>query len=284
MPYKSCVAFAIACFVLAGCADMTAVGDFAKESSVISSNKAMLDDTVAQTEARDYAKHANQTPNAFADPKSKAFVDRLAVTNAALAALNAYMTVLAQLTGNDMANVSSNFSTIGSTLKSLHVTDPAVQSARNATSALVNILLDAAVRNDIKKLLTAAATPIDQITAYLADQAQTTSNTYNQAIAVNNKYWGDMTGQSAEDARFCKLANLCQTVYLLANRAHAADQADLTAKAAAADAAVVAFQKIRGDNAAMVANVDHLSDQGLIAILKNDEPYLLTAISSLKSL
>jgi hypothetical protein len=279
MRHPGRVALVVTCFFLSGCVDLTAVGDFAKESSVISSNKAMLDDTAAQTEARKY-----DTANKFIDPTSKAFTDRLAITNHALDALNGYMTVLAQLSAGGVANVSSDFSAIGSALKSLKVTEPAVQPALNATSALVNILLDASVRSDVKKLITAAAAPVDQITAYLVDQAQTTSNTYTQAIAVNNKYWGDLTQQTDQDVKLCKSANICKLLDQLANRARAADYADLSAKAAAADAAVTAFKKIRSDNAALVANVDHLDSAALIAILKNDEPDLLTAIRNLKSL
>jgi len=285
MGYRYSVGLTLACFVLAGCGvNLSAVGDFAKESSLISSNKAMLDDTAAQTEIREYDVEEGIQNSNFIDPASKEFTDRLAVTNSALKALNGYMTVLAQLSANGVASVSSDFSTIGTALKKLNVTDPAVQPGLNATSAMVNILLDAAVRNDIEKLIRASGAPVDQITAYLLDQAQTTSNTYNQAIAVNDKYWGDLTRQTSEDTKFCKRVNLCKPVYVLTNRARNADRADLSAKAAAADAAVVAFQKIRSDNAALVANVDHLDAAPLIAILKNDEPDLLTAIHNLKAL
>ncbi len=285
MRYRYNIGLTIACFVLSGCGvNLSAVGDFAKESSLISSNKAMLDDTAAQTEIREYDVENGIQNNNFIDPASKEFTDRLAVTNSALEALNGYMTALAQLSANGVANVSSDFSIIGTALKSLNVTDPAVQPGLNATSALVNILLDAAVRNDIEKLLRASAAPVDQITAYLVDQAQTTSNTYNQAIAVNDKFWGVLTHQTGEDIKFCNRVNLCKPVYVLANRARGADRADLSAKAAAADAAVVAFQKIRRDNAALVANVDHLDAAALITILKNDEPDLLSAIHNLKAL
>jgi hypothetical protein len=277
MRYNGSIVITIACIILSGCVDLTAVSDFAKESSLISSNKAMLDDTAAQTEAHKYYDN-------FIDPASKAFVDRLAVTNHALDALNGYMTVLAKLSANDVANVTSDFSTIGTELKKLNVTDPAVQPAIAASSALTNLLLDATVRNDIKKLIITSAEPVDKIMAYLVDQAQTTSNTYNQAVAVNNKYWGDLTTQTKEDANFCKLANICKTLYYLADRARDADNASLNSKADAADAAVKAFKKIRVDNAALVANVDHLNGKALVAILKNDEPDLLTAVRNLKSL
>jgi hypothetical protein len=270
--------FLAACCVLAGCVDLTAVSDFAKESSIITANKSMLDDTAAQTEAHLYA------PNNFADPTSKAFTDRLAITNKALAALNGYMSVLAQLSASGVANVSSDYSTIGSGLKSLGVTDPSVQPAINAASALTNIVLAAILSKDVKMLITSAAQPVDQITAYLVDQAQTTSNTYNQAIAVNNRYWGELTQQTKGDARVCRTAALCKAIYVLVNRAHATDVADLTAKAAAADAAVTAFKKIQTDNAALVANVNELDAKSLIAILKADEPYLLAAINNLKAL
>jgi hypothetical protein len=192
--------------------------------------------------------------------------------------------VLAQLSANDVANVGSDFTSIGSGLKSLQVTDSKVQSGLNATSALVQLLIDSKVRSDIKKLITAAAQPVDQITLYLADQAQTTGNTYTQAIAVNNLYWGDLTQQRPEDQKFCAVANLCNPVYVLATRARDAGNADLTAKQAAAAAAVTAIQKIHNDNAVLVANVEHLDAKALVDTLKGDEPDLLTAIRNLRSL
>jgi hypothetical protein len=269
--------FVILSFSIAGCVDLTAVNDFAKESSLITANKAMLDDTDAQTEARKYN-------SSYVDPTSKAFTDRLVVTNHALDALNAYMTVLAQLSANDVANVSSDFSAMGTGLKDLHVTEPTVQSGLNAASALTNMLLDAAVRTDIKKLLTAGAQPVADITTYLIDQAQTTENTYNQAIAVNNQYWGDLTKQTRTDEQFCKTANVCSAVYLLATRARDGDSKVLSAKAAAAGAAVKALRKIRADNAALVEHVDHLDAKAVVQLLKNDEPDLMTAIRNLRTL
>lgn len=281
MRFENILAFAL-CLALSGCANLSAVGDFAKESSVISANKALLDDTDAQTEAREYALALN-LPNGFVDPASKEFTDRLAVTNQALAALNAYMTVLAQLSAKDVANVSSEVSTIGTALTSLNATDPKLQPALSAASALTNILLNGVIRKDIKKLIDSAAAPVDDIAGYLVDQAQTTSNTYNQAIAVSNRYWGSLTTPSKGESEFCRTANLCKVVDVLANRARDADIKNLSAKAAAADSASAAFKKIRSDNAALVKNTDHLDDKALIAMLKNDEPDLQAAIRTLKS-
>ncbi len=269
--------------VSSGCVNLTAVGDFAKECSLISSNKAYLDDTDAQNEAREYD-NAHHIEDRFIDPASKPFTDRLAVTAHALNALNEYMNILAQLSANDAPNVSSDLSPKAATLKSLKVTDPAAQAGLNAAQSLTGILLDGAVRHDVKALIKAAAAPVDEIAMYLTAQAQTTSNTYTQAIAVNNQYWNELTVQSAEDVKLCKSANLCKSIYRLANRARDEDNAKLSAKAAAADAAVNAFKKIRTDNAALVANLDTLSGKTVVAILKRDEPDLLTAVRNVKSL
>jgi hypothetical protein len=276
------LAFALSA-ALSGCVDLSAVGDFAKESSVISANKALLDDTDAQTEVREYALALN-LPNSFADPASKEFKDRLAVTGHALAALNGYMTVLAQLSAKEAANVSAEVSTIGTALESLNPSDPKLQPGLNAASALANLLLNDAIRKDIKKLIDSAAAPVDEIANYLADQAQTTSNTYTQAIAVSNRYWSSLTAPSKRDAEFCRTANLCKAVDVLADRARDADNKSLSAKAAAADTAAAALKKIRSDNAALVKNTDHLDDKALIAMLKNDEPDLQAAIRATKSL
>lgn len=258
----------VAClFALSGCLNLTAVNEFAKQSSQITDNKAMLDDTEAQSLARRYGGNV-------LDPSSKEFTDRLAVTSACLDVLNAYMTVLAQLSGGSVGNVSSEFSKIGDGLTALKVTDPKVQTALTAASALTNLLLQNVVRNDIRRLIVSSASQVDEITAYLVAQAQTTSNTYNQAIAFNNRYWSDLYTQSSPDS----------VTRELANRARKADITSLNAKAAAADAAAIAFQKIRTDNAALVANADRLDAKSLVEQLKADEPYLMAAIKALKSL
>jgi hypothetical protein len=280
------VAFLIVALILSGCVDLTAVGNFAKESSQISANKAMLDDTDAQTEARAYAHTHNMADaeSSLADPASAAFKDRLAVTNSALAALNSYMTVLAQLSAKNSASVSSNVSSMESSLKSLKVTDPTVKPALDATSALASILLNATIRQSVAALITNAAAPVRQITIYLADQAQTTSNTYTQAVRFNQQYWSDLTTQTPADKKFCATANLCEAVYALATHARNAASTELTAKAQAAAAAVIAFQKIGKDNDALAANVNNLNSDALVATLKADEPYLLSAIQALESL
>lgn len=252
--------------VLSACVSLTAVNDFAKESSIITANKAMLDDTEALRLARRY------NPN-ITDPESKAFTDRLAVTHACLDVMNAYMTVLAQLSGGGVGNVSSEFSKIGQGLTALQVTDPRVQATVAAAGALSNILLDAVIRNSIKRLLVESARPVDEIMVYLVAQAQTTANTYNQAIAFNNQYWSDLFSRSAADGVTSELGN----------RARRSDIAQLKIKAAAADAAVVAFQKIRADNAALAANADRLDAKALIEQLKANEPYLMSAINAMKS-
>jgi hypothetical protein len=286
MRYHGPAAITVIIIVLSGCADLTAVGNFAKESSLITSNKAMLDDTAAQTEARTYA-HTHQMvqiESSLVDPSSKEFTDRLAVTKNALDALNAYMTVLGQLAAKGVPSVSPNVSTIESALTSLKVTDPVIKPSLDATTALANIVLDAIVRKDVAKLIKSSASSVDQVTMYLADQAQTAANTYTQAAAFNDKYWSDLTRQTDKDKEFCASAGLCTPLYVLATRARDSDDVELAAKAKAATAAVTAFQKIRADNAALVANADHLNADALIETLKADEPDLLTAIRNLQTL
>ena len=251
---------------LTGCLSLTAVNDFAKESSVITANKAMLDDTDAQTIANRYDRNV-------LSPDSDDFKNRLAVTGACLEVLNGYMTVLAQLSGGSVSNVSSEFSKIGEGLNALNV-DPTYQAIVAAVGALTNVVLDAVVQRDLKKLIGDSKEPVDAILAYLVAQAETTRNTYVQAVAFNNKYWGDLFDTSRVDP----------IVKELGNRAHRADIASLKAKTAAADAAVVAFKKIRADNAALAANASRLDAKALIEQLKADEPYLMAAINALKAL
>lgn len=277
MSCRNRVLLTFTCIWVTACVDLTAVGDFAKESGLISSNKAMLDDTAAQTEAHGY-------DNSLSDPLAAEFKNRLAVTNHALAVLNDYMNVLAKLSGSNVGNVNSEFTTIETAFESIKITEPEVQSGLTASNALANVLLDAAVRRDIKKLITQSAEPVAQITTYLADQAQTTSNTYTQVIAFINQYWGTLSAPTEEDKEFCKRSHLCKPVYLLSARARDADIAVLNAKILEADAAVTAFTKIHKDNAALAGNVDHLNDKALVATLKQDEPDLLIAIHNLRAL
>jgi O6-methylguanine-DNA--protein-cysteine methyltransferase len=268
---------------LSGCANLSAVGNFAQESSLISANQALLDDTDAQAQAREYGA-ALHAADDFGDPASKAFTDRLSVTHQASSALQAYMTVLAQLSAGDTASVSTEVASISTAVGALNPGDPSLKPRMDAAASLSNLLLNGLVRKDLRQLIQSAAAPVDIITLYLADQAQITSNTYSQAIAVSNRYWGSLTTQSTQDIELCRSANLCKAVYALAGRARASDNADLAAKAAAADAAATAFKKIRSDHAALAAHTAHLDEKELIAQLKTDEPSLLAAIQSVHSL
>lgn len=275
------------CISQSGCVDLTTVGNFAKESSLISSNKAMLDDTAAQTTVRSYAlKHpiAGVDEKSLVDPGSQAFKDHLVVTNQALAALNGYMTALTQLSGETSASVRSDAGKFDSALTSFKVTDPAAKPTVDASTALSGILLDGDVRKDVAALIAHSQPYVQQITAYLSDQAQITSNEYAQAISFNQQSWGDLMQQTKADRDFCANVSLCAPIYLLATRARDADDAELAAKAKAAAVAATAFKKIGKDNDALAANIDHLDSDALIAILKSDEPDLLTAISNLQSL
>jgi len=218
------------------------------------------------------------------DPESKEFRDTQAVTQAALEALNGYMKVLSELSAKDVANVSSDFSTMDPDLSTLTVTNPKVRSGLEASSALASILLDAAVRNDLKKLIVKAAEPVGQITTYLVDQAQITRNVCIQTVAANHEYWAGLTTQNPANREFCSQHTICKPLYALAKRALVTENNDLNAKAVAAEAAAKAFQKIHDDNAALVNNVDHLDAKALTEILTNDEPYLISAIRDLEAL
>ncbi len=266
--------------MLSGCGvNLSAVNDFAKEGRLISSHKALLDDTEVQTQLWDLSHHTGPV-----DPESKEFKDTQAVTQAALKALNGYMKVLSQLSAKDVANVSSDFTTIDSDLTTLNVTNPKVRSGLEASGELAGILLDAAVRSDLKKLIVKAAEPVAQITTYLADQAQITHNVCIQAVAANHEYWAGLTNQTPADREFCSQHTICKPLYALANRALVTEDKDLNAKATAAETAAKAFQNIHDDNAALVSNVDHLDAKALTEILTNDEPYLISAINNLNVL
>lgn len=267
---------------LSGCVSLTAVSDFAQESSVISANKAALDDTVAQTQAyrffQSHPAYQQEIPEwrSLADPASADFKARQQVTSAALDVLNSYMTLLAKLSAKDEASVSSGIAGIEAGLKQLNVADPKVKAGLDATAALANIILDAKVRGDVKRLVTASDPQIEQITRYLASSGEVAAIAYDLNIRINSAFWLDAT-------RHCVGEN-CGPIVELEARAWHADNAELSTKAKAAKAAANAFNKIGADHAALARHASDLNAKALQEQLKLDEPLLLSAIQNLRSL
>ena len=269
------IMLAACCMALTGCVDLTAVADFAKESSVITANEAQLNDSAALA-----LLYANGNKSAL-DPNSQQYKDEVTLTQKALTALNSYMGVLAQLSASDLPSVSSETKAIGTDLANLKVSGPEATAALNATTSLTNLLLSALQQRDIKTLVVKAKDPVDTILTYLIAKATLANVNYNGAITLSNEYWSSMVNPTDSDKVFCPKSGLCQPVYVLATRARNADASDLDAKAKAAKNAAAAFTKIKADNDALAQSADHLNAQALIDALKMDEPDLLTVIHSL---
>lgn len=260
-----------------GCVDLKAVGTFASESSIIAANKSAIDATFPQTVAYRYDK-------TYLNPNSEEFKTNETVTAAALNALNGYMTTLAQISANGVANVDPAFANIATGVRSLKVSDPKAQAVVTEANSLFDIFLDAAIRKDVKRLITSAAGPVDKITSYLVDQAQVTENTYTQAISATNTYWGNLTATTPKDIGLCKDSDVCKTVYILATERWHSQLTSLMKKKAAAEAAAAAFAKIKRDNAMLASNVNHLGATSVIKVLEADEPDLRSAIQSARTL
>jgi hypothetical protein len=268
------------CALLSGCVNLSAVADFAQESSLLTANQAMLDDSAAQATAHLYDRSVE-------DPDSDAFKAHLIVTRNALAALNAYMNVLTRLTDRGQRTMDPETTKIEGDLALLNVADPKVKAGFDAASALAGILLDGVIRRQVAKLAPASAASIETITLYLADQAQVTANTYSQGANFSTGYWTGLKVRSGQDVKFCQETRLCDAVDALATRTMIADREQLKAKSRAAAAAAEAFRKIGKDHQALVdALKTHkkLDDKGLIELLKADEPLLKAAIQNLKAL
>jgi hypothetical protein len=260
-----------------GCVDLKAVGTFARESSAIARNSSAISATFPQTVAYGYDK-------SYLSPNSKEFKGNEAITIAALKALDGYMTTLGQISANGVTNVDPEFAKIAAGVKSLKASNAHAQAVITEVGSLFNIVLNAKIHNDVKRLILSSAVPVDKIAMYLVDQSQITVNTYAHAISATNAHWLKLTEVTSQDARLCKNSNICKTVYALAEARWRSQLSLLTRKQAAAQAAELAFIKIGADNASLVKNVNHLGAKSVIKALEADEPDLRNAIQSARTL
>lgn len=282
---RGILAIAASSISLAGCVNMAAVGDFAKSSEVVASNSQLLDAGPVQSQtlqiARDAALPASET-SVLEDPNSQEFEDQQAVTVAAGKALAAYMKALNDLTSLNTTKPGSDISSISASLTKLKVADAQTASALSATQALVNLLTSHTVQLKTRTLILNSADAVDQITSYLAAQAQQVAIKYDTSSHIDVDAWTHLMVSAESNPEKCRASGACQSLNRLTRRVIQADQANFAAKAAAARAASTAFQKIQQDNRLLATNVHHLTAKDVTAQLQADAPDLETAITFFK--
>lgn len=285
---KRTTAFAVAGLVyLTACVDTTAVKNFANESSVISSDAAVINGSdTAFAAAKPYlvsSEMKNKYPDALSlGPGTPEFEEAKKLAGPAAKVLQQYMQALAALAGSTTVTTSSDVSGIAASLKTLGVTSSKVTPALDATSQLANLLVAGYTQATLKEIVDRANPDVQTITKFLAAFAQQNATLYDKARIISGDYWQDLV-KDCESVKSHPPVG-CRATVALAVDVHARDEAILRQEIDAADAAAAAFQKIGADHQAIFDSAGKFDSAQLLATLKADEPVLLSAIQDLPKL
>jgi hypothetical protein len=272
---------------LSGCVDTTAIKNFANESSVISSDTAVIDGSdVAFAAVKQYV-NAPEMSETYPDvlrsgPGTPEFDESKKVATLAAKVLQKYMEVLGKLAGETSVTGGGDVSGIAASLKTFGVTSPKVTPTLDATAKLANLLTAEYVRAELKEVVEQSNPYVQEITAFLARFARQNATLYDKARIVSGVYW-------QSKVKGCEIVKGnspvgCDAIIALATDVHAHDEAVFNQQIDPADAAAAAFEKIGADHQAIVDSAGNFNSTRLLDVLKTDEPVLVGAIRQLSKL
>jgi hypothetical protein len=272
---------------LSACVDTTAIENFANESSVISSDTAVINGSdVAFAAVKQYVNTPEMSemyPDVLrSGPGTREFVDSKNVATPAAKVLQKYMEVLGKLAGETTATGSGDVSGIVASLKTLGITSPKVRPTLDATVKLANLLTAEYVRAELKEVVERSNPYVQEITAFLAKFARQNATLYDKARIFSGIYWQNKV-------KGCEIVKGnspvgCVAIIALATDVHARDEAVFKQQIDPADAAAAAFEKIGADHQAIVDSAGNFNSTKLLDVLKTDEPVLVDAIRQLSKL
>jgi hypothetical protein len=271
---------------LSACVDTTAVKNFANESSVITSNAAVMGSDAAFAAAKPYLNSPDMKqkfPDALSSgPGTPQFDGAQKLVGPASKVLQQYMQALAMLAGSTTVFNSTDVSGIASSLKTLGVSGSAATPALNATSQLANLVASGLAQQDIRDVVEKANPEVQIITKFLAVFAQQNANLYDKARVISGAYWQNLVADC--EATKSRPPVGCRATIALAIDVHSRDETTLRQQIDAADAAATAFNKIGADHQAIADSAGKFNSAELLQILKADEPALMSAINNLSKL
>ncbi len=266
---RICAALALV-LLIGACTDLSAVRDFARSSSAVSTNDPVI---ASWPTSYDAARRLAAVPgmprdlgpalNAAAEGAKK----DVPLALQAAKALGLYFDVLIKLADDKLPDVSSQAATINADVAKLA---PGNATAMNATAGLLDVVgvaLDAWRKIAIRDLVIHSNADIQEITRFLATTSLEVQKADKFAKGVTDQYW-ETEGARSHDAGVRGLVLKQERI----------DDADYDTRIAQATAGAAAFTKIGADHAVLAKNADRLSAAEVQDTLSNDLPTLLNAL------
>lgn len=272
---------------LSACVDTAPIKNFANESSIISSDAGVINGSDAAFAAAQPYLVSSEMKQKFPEalnlgPGTLEFETAKKLAALSAKVLQQYMQVLGNLAGSTTVTTSSDVSSMATSLKTLGITNSALAPALDATSQLANLLATGLVQQTLKDVIKEANPSVQVITAFLAQFVEENATLYDKAKIISGIYWQDLLEDC--ESRKSRPPVGCRATIALAIDVHSRDENTLNQQIVAADAVASAFKKIGADHQAIVDSAGKFDSAQLIAVLKADEPVLVSAIADLSKL
>jgi hypothetical protein len=185
--------------LLAGCANLTSVAEFAKLSSDVTSNTAALDAYPnATAEGMRIAPPTQKA--AIADLNERA-ADRTKLARKGMKALSLYMETLSKLADDKLVDVKTPAKSIASSLQTLSVVDKAMADPATALiRLLLTVPLDAWRRNAVSNLIEQGNEPVQALATSLANFANQVAAQYRIDAQYADRFYVDLQQRSSDPA------------------------------------------------------------------------------------
>ena len=267
---------------LSGCADLTAVQQFATIGSQVSASEAGIAAWPATYEgAKAHAGTLGRLAQTcgITDPTdyegSLATAGASAAKNAPLAhqaaqTLALYLQTIGQLAASQTGDTSSERAALNASIAGLSE-DKGVKTASQALLSIVDFGVDGWKRRRLARIITRADPSVQMIAAYLAAVTNATVTAYAEVERIDDAYW-ERSGCSAGDGVRALLLK-------------ARDVSDKDAKAARATGVSLSasFTKIAADHALLAKGTNGFEGQTFKAALRRDLPDLVSTLKTIQT-
>jgi len=256
--------------LVTGCANQKEVTNFASESAIISSNKAVFDNAPLA----DLIKKYNLEIDTADLPNQQR------VANSASIVLSNYMTALSKINDGNFTNIDNSISNVQSSLSTLTSKNPDVKAASAAVQKTADWMLRMVTNVKVVSMIKDNDNNIQTITSYLSKYAKQIEEHYIQINIGVDKHYSDLK----LDQMKCRSMHECATINAIVNKLQLEDDTLLKSKIAAIEAASVAFDKIGKDHHELAQHIKSPDLKEAFQFLQQNEPYLLDAISAINKL
>jgi hypothetical protein len=190
---------ALVALSLVGCADLSAIGDFAKMSSDVTANTTVMDTYPLAT--KEGVRTASPAGRADAIARDAKAAGRAKLAQQGMKTLSLYMTTLAALADAKLLDPATPAKSIEASLQSLSLVDKSMADPATAViKLLIGIPLDAWRRSTLSDLIHKANEPVQTLGNKLADFAAEISLQYQSDINTAEGFYNRLQNQTNDPA------------------------------------------------------------------------------------